>query len=564
LKHIKGEYKVPILRDIGRLNKISRTLIKHGFGAFAETVSSSFGLHKPSPEEIREGEVVSKQERRAIRVRKVIEDLGPTFVKLGQLMSTRPDLVPDEWIKEFEKLQDDVPPFSYEEAKEIIERELDRPLKDVFKIIEHKPIAAGSLAQVHKAELKDGTTVAIKVQRPGIQKIVAADIRLMYEFGKSAEKHLRISELYDPVGIISEFDYTMTRELDFLIEAANTEKLYNYFENDPTVHIPKIYSEYSSKRILIEEFIYGTPLVDLIEEKKLDAQRGKKIVNNLVDAYMRQIFEYRFVQVDPHPGNIIVKDDDTIGIVDLGMCTKITPRTIENFCVLFLGMMQKDVSSIVREFKVMGIVTEDTKIPLYERDLSDLIDTYAGKPLKDVNWGNLMDELFQLSYRHKMHAPTEFMNLGRAIMFLEKSARILDPDFNLNDAAEPYMSVFIEKLASPQELAKQLVSNIQGFVRLTRDLPARLNLLLTRLESGELTIQTKDKDCVERILEEKRSANRIGFSLLTSSIIISSTLLLFLDQPMFFGIPQYTLIGYIIAGILALFLWKSMIEAIRI
>jgi ubiquinone biosynthesis protein len=212
----------------------------------------------------------------------------------------------------------------------------------------------------------------------------------------------------------------------------------------------------------------------------------------------------------------------------------------------------------------MGIVTEDTNIPLYERDLSDLIDTYADKSLKDINWGNLMDELFQLSYRHKMRAPTEFMNLGRAIMFLEKSARMLDPDFNFSEYAEPYMSVFIEKLASPQELAKQLVSNIQGFVRLTRDLPARINLILTRLEAGELTIQTKDKDCFERVLEEKRDANRIGLSLLASAIIVSSTLILFLEQPTFFGVPQFSLIGYILAGILAFFLLKSMIEAIRI
>lgn len=553
-----------IIRDLGRLNKISKTLIKHGFGAFVDGISSHFpSMHKPTKEEIREGEL-SKQEKRAIRVRKVIEDLGPTFVKLGQLMSTRPDLVSDEWIKEFEKLQDEVPPFSYEDAKEIIERELGRPLKDVFKIIDRKPIAAGSLAQVHKAELKDGTTVAIKVQRPGIQKIVAADIRLMYEFAKSAEKHLRISELYDPVGIISEFDYTMTRELDFLIEAANTEKLYKYFEDNLNVQIPKIYSEYTNRRVLVEEFIHGTPLSKLIEEKKIDHQQGKLIVKNLVDAYMKQIFDFRFVQVDPHSGNLIVKEDNTIGIVDLGMCTKITSRTIEHFSALFLGMMAKDVSSIVREFKIMGIVTEETKIPLYERDLSDLIDTYANKPLKDINWGNLMDELFQLSYRHKMRAPTEFMNLGRAIMFLEKSARILDPDFNFMDHAETYMSSFIEKMASPQELAKQLLSNVQGFVRLTRDLPARLNYLLTRLEEGNLTIQIRDKNSEEHLLMRQIAANRIGFSLLISSIIISSTLILFLEQPSFFGFPQYSLIGYIIAGVFGILFLRWIIETIRI
>jgi ubiquinone biosynthesis protein len=552
------------LRDLPRLNKISKTLIKHGFGAFAETVSSSLGLHKPSPEEIREGEVISKQERRAIRVRRVIEDLGPTFVKLGQLMSTRPDLVPDEWISEFEKLQDEVPPFSFDEAREIIESELAQPIKDVFKIIDRKPIAAGSLAQVHKAELKDGTTVAIKVQRPGIQKIVVSDIRLMYDFAKSAERHLRISELYDPVGIISEFEYTMVRELDFLNEATNTEKLHKYFEDNPNIQIPKIYSEYTSKRVLVEEFIHGTPLSKLIEEKKLDPQRGKLIVKNLVDAYMKQIFDFRFVQVDPHSGNLIVKEDNTVGIVDLGMCTKITSRTIEHFSALFLGMMQKDVSSIVREFKIMGIVTEDTKISLYERDLSDLIDTYADKPLKDINWGNLMDELFQLSYRHKMRAPTEFMNLGRAIMFLEKSARVLDPDFNFMDHAQPYMTVFIEKMASPQELAKQLISNIQGFVRLTRDLPARLNYLLTRLEEGNLTIQVKDKNSEEHLLMRQKAANRIGFSLLISSIIISSTLILFLEQPSFFGFPQYSLIGYILAGLFGIFFLRWIVATIRI
>jgi ubiquinone biosynthesis protein len=553
-----------ILRDLPRLNKISKTLIKHGFGAFAESLSSSLGFRKPSPEEISEGEVISKQERRAIRVRRVIEDLGPTFVKLGQLMSTRPDLVPDEWINEFEKLQDEVPEFSFDEAREIIASELDQPLEDVFTIIDRKPIAAGSLAQVHKAELKDGTTVAIKVQRPGIQKTVAADIRLMYDFAKSAEKHLRISDLYDPVGIISEFEYTMIRELDFLNEAANTDKLHKYFEDNPNVQIPKIYSEYTSKRVLVEEFIRGTPLSKLIEQKKLEPQRGKLIVKNLVDAYMKQIFDFRFVQVDPHSGNLIVKEDNTIGIVDLGMCTKITSRTIEHFSALFLGMMQKDVGAIVREFKIMGIVTEDTKIPLYERDLSDLIDNYADKPLKDINWGNLMDELFQLSYRHKMRAPTEFMNLGRAIMFLEKSARVLDPDFNFMDHAQPYMTVFIEKMASPQELAKQLISNIQGFVRLTRDLPARLNYLLTRLEEGNLTVQIKDKNSEEHLLMRQKAANKIGFSLLISSIIISSTLILFLEQPSFFGFPQYSLIGYIIAGLFGIVFLRWIIETIRI
>jgi len=556
---------VSILRDFPRLNKITRVLLKHGFGAFVEGVSSSIpSIRKPTEEQLREGEKISKKERSAIRIRKVIEELGPTFVKLGQLMSTRQDLVPKEWIIEFEKLQDEVPPFSYEEAKEIIESELGQPLGDVFTIINRKPIAAGSLAQVHKAELKNGTTVAIKVQRPGIQKIIAADIRLMYEFAKSAEKHLRISELYDPVGIISEFEYTMMRELDFLIESANTEKLHKYFEDEPNIQIPKIYSEYTSKRVLVEEFIHGTPLSKLIEEKKPDVQRGKLIVKNLVDAYMKQIFDFRFTQVDPHSGNLIVKDDNTIGIVDLGMCTKITSRTIEHFSALFLGMMQKDVSSIVREFKIMGIVTEDTKIPLYERDLSDLIDTYADKPLKDINWGNLMDELFQLSYRHKMRAPTEFMNLGRAIMFLEKSARILDPDFNFMDHAQPYMSVFIEKMASPQELSKQLISNIQGFVRLTRDLPARLNYLLTRLEEGNLTIQIKDKNSEEHLLMRQKGANRIGFSLLISSIIISSTLILFLEQPRFFGFPQYSLIGYILAGLFGIVFLRWIIATIRI
>ncbi|MCK5587162.1 MAG: AarF/ABC1/UbiB kinase family protein [Candidatus Lokiarchaeota archaeon] len=554
-----------ILRDFPRLNKITRVLLKHGFGAFVEGVSSSIpSIRKPTEEQLREGEKISKKERSAIRIRKVIEELGPTFVKLGQLMSTRQDLVPKEWIIEFEKLQDEVPPFSYEEAKEIIESELGQPLGDVFTIINRKPIAAGSLAQVHKAELKNGTTVAIKVQRPGIQKIIAADIRLMYEFAKSAEKHLRISELYDPVGIISEFEYTMMRELDFLIESANTEKLHKYFEDEPNIQIPKIYSEYTSKRVLVEEFIHGTPLSKLIEEKKPDVQRGKLIVKNLVDAYMKQIFDFRFTQVDPHSGNLIVKDDNTIGIVDLGMCTKITSRTIEHFSALFLGMMQKDVSSIVREFKIMGIVTEDTKIPLYERDLSDLIDTYAGKPLKDINWGNLMDELFQLSYRHKMRAPTEFMNLGRAIMFLEKSARILDPDFNFMDHAQPYMSVFIEKMASPQELSKQLISNIQGFVRLTRDLPARLNYLLTRLEEGNLTIQIKDKNSEEHLLMRQKGTNRIGVSLLISSIIISSTLILFLEQPRFFGFPQYSLIGYILAGLFGIVFLRWIIATIRI
>jgi ubiquinone biosynthesis protein len=472
--------------------------------------------------------------------------------------------VPDEWINEFEKLQDEVPEFSFDEAREIIASELDQPLEDVFTIIDRKPIAAGSLAQVHKAELKDGTTVAIKVQRPGIQKTVAADIRLMYDFAKSAEKHLRISDLYDPVGIISEFEYTMIRELDFLNEAANTDKLHKYFEDNPNVQIPKIYSEYTSKRVLVEEFIRGTPLSKLIEQKKLEPQRGKLIVKNLVDAYMKQIFDFRFVQVDPHSGNLIVKEDNTIGIVDLGMCTKITSRTIEHFSALFLGMMQKDVGAIVREFKIMGIVTEDTKIPLYERDLSDLIDNYADKPLKDINWGNLMDELFQLSYRHKMRAPTEFMNLGRAIMFLEKSARVLDPDFNFMDHAQPYMTVFIEKMASPQELAKQLISNIQGFVRLTRDLPARLNYLLTRLEEGNLTVQIKDKNSEEHLLMRQKAANKIGFSLLISSIIISSTLILFLEQPSFFGFPQYSLIGYIIAGLFGIVFLRWIIETIRI
>jgi len=212
----------------------------------------------------------------------------------------------------------------------------------------------------------------------------------------------------------------------------------------------------------------------------------------------------------------------------------------------------------------MGIVTEDTKISLYERDLSDLIDTYADKPLKDINWGNLMDELFQLSYRHKMRAPTEFMNLGRAIMFLEKSARVLDPDFNFMDHAQPYMTVFIEKMASPQELAKQLISNIQGFVRLTRDLPARLNYLLTRLEEGNLTIQVKDKNSEEHLLMRQKAANRIGFSLLISSIIISSTLILFLEQPSFFGFPQYSLIGYILAGLFGIFFLRWIIATIRI
>ncbi|HML06477.1 MAG TPA: AarF/ABC1/UbiB kinase family protein [Methanobacterium sp.] len=535
--------------NLKRLNQIIKVLGNYEFGYIAEKVK----LKNKIPFKSRSYEYESIEELDAtipLRIRLVLQELGTTFIKLGQTLSTRPDLVGDDIAAELSKLQDDNPPVDFEIIKSVIGEELGDSPDNLFSEFNKEPLGSASIGQVHKAVLKNGDKVAIKIQKPGVEDIIRKDISIMRFLAKRVDDYMPQFRNYNLPGIVNEFERSILKEIDYNQEAMNITRFNYNFKDDETVYVPQVYKEYSTKKVLTMELIEGKKVSDVINsnegyDKPLIAKRG-------IESFFKQVLVDGFFHADPHPANIYVLDNNIVCFLDYGMMGILDQEFRENLAELIVYFMENSVKGMINQLVYMGIINEAVDINAFRYELTDLMYRYYGIGLNEMHGG--MNDLISLMRRYKIQLPREFVLLARGIGMLEDSGEKLDPNFNPVEAFKPMAMTVIRKKISPLRIIDFLKDNLFEFEHLLKTLPHGISKTLYKLEEGKLTLEIEHKD-MERI------SNKISTALIISALLIGSSLIMQTDKGiLILGFPFLGLIGFIISMILGLMLVLSILK----
>lgn len=541
-----------------RYREVANVLIKHGFGF----VFDRFTLIKLNYRQIKTKQQVNLRSPYVARhLREAFEELGPAFVKLGQLLSVRPDLLTEPYVAEFEKLQDAVPPFPYEQVVELC-REEGLIIDDLFASFEPEPIAAASMGQVHEAYLKTGEHVVVKIQRPNIEEQVKTDLEIMMELAKLLEKRTRWGRLYKVSEIVAELSKAIINELDFHKEARNADNFFRLYREDPTVRIPRIHWQYSTKRVLVMEYVGGIKISDLEELKKANYD-PKLIASRLIDALFRQVYENRLFHADPHPGNIAVAEGEIIVFYDFGQVGVVEYQAREKYVELLIGMMRYDTDAVTKAILDIGITEKPINRDDLRSDVNQLQQKYYGMPLSQINVVEASTELINLSVKYKMRLPAELSLLSKMLMTVESIVTQLDPQISLVDLAEPYGRKVLARKMSPDQIVKVLTNVFWDYAELARSYPRHLDKIMAMLANGELKIRMEHANLRRLASRIDILSNRLSLAIILASIIIGSSLVVENSSSNILGRIPLVELGFITALILGLFLVYSIIRSGR-
>lgn len=486
------------------------------------------------------------------RVRRLCEDLGPTFVKLGQLLSTRPDILPPAYLAELAKLQAEVKPFPYEEAEAILAEVLGRPPGEVFAAIEPEPVASASISQVHRARLPDGRLLALKIRRPEIEKVVAADLDILRNLSELAERQVPILAAYRPVTIVREFERSMKREIDLRIELRTMQRCRSLFDGDPNAHIPVVYPEYSGMRVLAMEFIDGLPVDDpeLLRRHGIDpaivAERGAKVL-------LTQIFRHGSFHADPHPGNLLVLPGPVIAPLDYGMFGRIDTPTRERIADLLMGLITQDTDRVLRDLDALEVRGDEVDRRGLRRDVGDLVASYSDLSLDTLDLTVLLRELVDLIRAHHLRIPPDMIMLIRSLVTIEGVGRKLDPHFDIAAQLEPFLRSVMFRRVSPSRLFRESARTAADFQRVATLLPDVLYQSLESIRRGELTVKF-DLQHFERLVQQlTRASNSLSAGIVIAGIVVGSSLIVRQENLAWLGTG-----GFALASLLGLGLMWNM------
>jgi ubiquinone biosynthesis protein len=547
-------------RYLKRFQKIINTMVRHGFGQMIYDL----GITQKFPFSWRRREKKDVQRiSKAVRIRMVLEELGPTFVKFGQLLSTRSDIIPSEYQAELRKLQDQVPPFPFSEIKNTVESELGKPLSVLFKSFEEAPLAAASIGQVHSAILNSGEKVAVKVQRPQIREIIKQDLYILKELAILIDKHTNLGRLYNFEGIVEQFTFNINMELNYYQEGRNAEQIKNNFQKDDTVYIFEIYWDLTTQKVLTMGFVDGIKLnnKDALKEGGFSL---KKIVENLSNAYFKQVLLDGFFHADPHPGNIGVLPDGKIFFMDFGIAGNLNESQRNNFNRLLLGFFLQDTNEIVSGIIGLGVVTEKTDKKQLKLELDRLLQKYYNLPLKDIHLGESMHELMGIAFKQQIRLPTEFTLLAKTFLTLEGLLSELEPNFNVSELLKPFGKKLARRRFSLQKIGAGFFKNAGKYLGLVETFPEYFLSILEKGAAGniELKLEISDK---ERILNRLNNmVNRLSFSIVLASIIIGLCLTVKFTDVSLFGRFPITEIGLLAAAIMAFFWLFAILRSGRL
>lgn len=544
-----------------RLRVIVGAMAKYGFDSIVNRLHLVTKL--PLMERIlRRWKILRPERSPAVRFREMIEELGATFIKLGQVLSLRRDILPEEFVSELEKLQDRVTPIPIETVKSEIQKELGKPVEELFSFFEEKPLAAASIAQVHMAGLSDGKEVVVKLQRPGIGERIRLDLDLLKYIAKLLVKYIPESRLYDPPGQVEELTKTILKELDFETEMRHTERFRENLADSEDIFIPAIVSGLSGKRVLTMEMSHGRKITELGDE---DFSFRKEVAERLIGSYLKQVFRDGFFHADPHPGNIFVFEDGKLCFHDFGMMGHLNPAMRENLADWFIAFLDRDIDGVADVYLRIGIVGEEFNRQAFKRNMGNFIEEYYNLPLKEFSLASIIEQSIKIGRVHGISVPSDLLLLGKAFMTIEPIVRELDPDFNLVESMQPYAATIIKNRVAPSKIAKEGMKFLLDMQRVFREAPKAFEVVLhnARESKGELRIKHEKLEDLENHID--RSSNRLAFAIVVASIVIgSSSIAQYHIGPSIWGFSALGIIGYSLAGILGLRLIWAIIKSGRL
>ncbi len=555
MAHFNRTYK-----NIGRIRKILAVLARHGFFQLIE----SMGLARLIPFSKRWKQRDVPLHTIPERLCTTFEELGPSFIKLGQMFASRPDLVTPTFSKAFERLRDDVKPIPFSQIRHVVENEFEGTLESLFDHFEEKSLAAASIAQVHRATREQERQVVVKVQRPQIEKVIQTDLSILYLFAKLAEKYVPEVAFYDPVAVVEEFARTVKSATDFIEEAHNIDAIRANFSDSQEVYIPEIFWELTSKRVLTMEWIDGIPIHD-IERLKRENYDLKKICEVGVEAFFRQVFIHGLFHADLHGGNILVLPGNRVAFVDFGEVGRVGSNTQTALANLFVALLSKDFYTLAREYLDLGTPQGPIDLGKFADDLEKFLAPLYGRKISGVQLGDILSKAAGIASQHRIRLPRDLVLLARVIFTVEDLIRKLDPDFDLLKHGGKFASELVKQKLRPDKLARDLVWNLRDLGGLSRELPTQLKYIIQKLSNNELSLVLDIRNLGRGINELDRASNRIAFSVVIAGLVIGSSVLTFVDRgPHYYTMPVLGLAGYIIAGVLGIGLLISILRSRRL
>jgi ubiquinone biosynthesis protein len=556
---------------IQRVAKISRVLIRHGLGNLTDRFSlfRTNRLKKTGDKERKYSTGLPSPER----IRRVFEELGPSFIKLGQLMSTRADIFPAHYIEELRKLQDQVPAVSFSEIQQVIEEELKKPIGSIFRECNSESIAAASVSQVHAARLFTGEKVAVKVIRPGIRKIIEQDIRWMYYLAGKIEKNFQLGKIIGTTNIVKEFERTIFNELDMFIEAGNIDRFANNFLDSSEIHIPEVYWELTSKSVLVMEFIEGVKMdqVDALRAAGIDPE---KIALIGLRSFSRQLMEFGFFHADPHPANTIVMANDCVGIVDFGITGYLDDDMMGHVAHLLLGFAEHDYDMVMDALGEAGILHEDMlNLQDFKTDLKNVSEPFYGRSLKTISVRDVYDQVMQLVLKYHIKLPRNLLLLFKTFIQTEALGKILQSNASLLEVSRPFAKKFLEKRYDPQKLISGMAKDFKDMGSRLKMAPKWLLDILKQTAAGKQSLELHHSGFSSMDTRLEKGINRLTIGIIIAASTIAASLILNSSQKVLefsfnlFGHQTLTitgilgLTGYTVATILGIWLIYSIFRS---
>jgi ubiquinone biosynthesis protein len=550
----------PATRSLGRLSEIAQVMVRHGFGYFLEAHKLTDLLPGRPPS----GPPDASQRGRHLR--ELLDELGPTFVKFGQLLSTRPDVVPPDIIAELRGLQDDVRPFPFEQAERVIEEDLGNSIERLFLEFEREPVAAASIGQVHRAVLPNGKTVAVKVQRPGAPRQIEADLGLLYQAAKLVKERVRALDFIDARSLVDEFARQIRQELDYRLEARNAQAFHRNFASDPKVHVPKVYWTYTRARVLTLEWLEGTQLAD-IELLPLTLDERRDLAYRITETWMTMIFRHGFFHGDPHPANILVLEEaGAIGLVDFGAVGKLTDDDLTKVTRLFIDAAQENVDALPKRLADLGVRYPKEREEEFLAELREIYYRYYGASLAEIDPIQVIREAFQLIYSMNLHLPTRFLLLDRSIATLGAVGVELYPDFNVFEVARPYARSLMLERFTPQRVARRAQRDVFRYAQIFAEAPHQWHDFMEQVRDGQIEVGFVHKGLDDFLEQTQHVFNRLVVALIVVGGLIGSSLIgvFATGGPHVLGVNVISVVGFALSTVLGAWLLLSVVRSGRL
>jgi ubiquinone biosynthesis protein len=549
-------------RNLGRISEITQVAVKHGFGYF-------FARHRLTdllPWGTKVLPVENDRSHRGQHLREMFDELGPTFVKFGQLLSTRPDVVPPDIILELRKLQDDVTPFPYAQVEEVVESELDLPIEKLFLEFSERPVAAASIGQVHEAVLPNGRRVAVKVQRPAAPRQVEADLSLLYQAAKITKERVRALDFIDARALVDEFARSIRQELDYRNEARNAQTFHRNFAGHPHVRIPKVVWSYTRARVLTLEYLEGIQVQD-VDPDEYTIEERRRLAYLMTEAWMTMIFRHGFFHGDPHPANVLVLGSpERIGLVDFGLSGKLSDDDMSKLTRLFIDAANENVEALPKRLGELGVRYDKSREAEFVAHIRELYDRYYGARLAEIDPMQLIREGFALTYTMNLRLPTRFLLLDKAIATLGAVGVELYPDFNVFEVAKPYARDLVLQRLTPRRVLGEARKEAMSLGAVLREAPYQWHDFLEQARDGQIEVGFVHKGLDEFMPRLEQGLNRMVIALVAAGGLIGSALIgvFATGGPHVLGLHVISVIGFILSGLLGVWLLWGVVRSGRL